>query len=385
MPDDVNPDSEALKDGIEVTAERVGEHEIPIPEYALRSEEELVPAVDLGGIESRFARELTKKGFIPPSSEQRFRDEGRQGVLVLLERVIDVCRTHAPVREQQILQPDQPRLGGDPASEDGPVRIEQRLVGRAVPVADRLFLRRHVAQIAGQGHRFVVAEERDDPTAGRHGLPFQAVDEPEEARYVVTPVEQIPEKGDHGAAAGPAQFPVDEAGQLEQRNDAVELAVHISEHEHGVVAPEVDLRRRRLQPDPGSVESRGATGVVRLFRPVFQRDFGCPYPQPSRVCVSRFGPPLIDDSSVHDGPHQPGPLLLRQPAHFETAAGEPDMESVLPRETPTGLPRSRGRSGRWPHVAGSGRRGAAPPHSRDGDGTAQETGHPTPKLQGSNS
>ena len=155
--------------------------------------------------------------------------------------------------------------------------------------------------------------------------------------------------------ARPAQFGVDEAGACEKLQDAVELAVHVSENEYRVRPGQVDSgTRRRLQPDFGPVEA------IRPVRAVLDRDDRGLHAQPCLVCVTPRRPPLVHHPLVHERAHEPGSRFVREPADLQPGGVEPDVEPVFAPEAPRGLLRPGGRRDRRGRVPDR-RPGAAQP------------------------
>ena len=148
--------------------------------------------------------------------------------------------------------------GRDPAAQFA-VGPEQGAVFHAqFPGQDRIF-RFGVAQVVGEDHRLMVAQEHGDAAAGLFRLPLQFVEEPENRDDIVSPVEDIPDHRQVVPSVGPLQVLVDHAVAPQQADDAVQAPVRIGHDEQfvrlAVLAPgfAADLPQADLEGELAAV------------------------------------------------------------------------------------------------------------------------------------
>ncbi len=132
----------------------------------------------------------------------------------------------------------------------GPCRV---VVGKG-----RADLRGGVTQVAQHVHDFVVADDLLDPALALRRLLIEGHHQVEHAADLGPAVGQVAGLHEGGRAAGPVLSVVDEAGRLEDPDQAREAAVHVADGDDAAFGPRLRDGRRAGDDDGGRSRQQGS-------------------------------------------------------------------------------------------------------------------------------
>ena len=272
--------------------------------------------------------------------EQLLAHERGECIVDRPQRVVEVFRRDPAVGQQDVTDPDEGGLRGQPLSQHGVSHVEEARVRRPVVFGDAPLLARHVPEVAGEDHDLVVAEHDVNSTARLLRLPLQAVDEPQRAGHVRSPIEQIAQEHQVTAPPGPPPVRTDQPDVAQEGGQAVVLAVDVPDHEDGVGPPEPRLPAFRGRKDRGDMLVHGIAE-----RPVAEREgAGCGSAEGDPVRPAReSGEPCVDRPFGRDG-QEPRGALGREPANLDGVGRLPYVKAVLAVEAGRTTPARRGES-----------------------------------------
>jgi hypothetical protein len=134
-----------------------------------------------------------------------------------------------------------------------------------------VFARDHVAHVAEDAHRFVIADERVDRAAGPRRFVLQLAEKVDRLARVWTAIHHVAGLHQMRAAAGPVQLVIDQPCRLQDFDEPIVGAVDVADGDDAVHAVDRASRRRRRRARPRG--ERDATSTPPLPRVRFLRQF----------------------------------------------------------------------------------------------------------------
>ena len=126
---------------------------------------------------------------------------------------------------------------------------------------------RHVAQVADEIHRLMVADEDVNPAAGIHGLGFEPHQQVHGVARARPAVENIADDNEMGCATRPRHLLVDDACALHRFDHGRVRAVHVSDRDDAFSAvhgPLCGFRQRSSEQDDRKQNRRPGNQVLQL-------------------------------------------------------------------------------------------------------------------------